>query len=119
MVHFKPNLFIPGAAKSGTTTLHNLLNNHPDICMSSNKEPVYWNNADFDNLNALVLDSTNTTFPKTKFFKGENFFSHGYEGSIDVSHSVFEDIDCETNSVNKFVLQSIENEADYIQNEIS
>ena len=27
MLHFKPNLFIPGAAKSGTTSLHNLLNN--------------------------------------------------------------------------------------------
>ena len=31
---FFPNLFIPGAAKSGTTTLHELLNLHPDISMS-------------------------------------------------------------------------------------
>ena len=38
-----PNLFIPGAAKSGTTSLHELLNMHPDICMSSIKEPVFWN----------------------------------------------------------------------------
>ena len=47
MVHFKPNLFIPGAAKSGTTTLHNLLNQHSDICMSKIKEPGYWKNERF------------------------------------------------------------------------
>ena len=41
---FYPNLFIPGAAKSGTTTLHELLDLHPDISMSSVKEPVFWNN---------------------------------------------------------------------------
>ena len=44
----KPNLFIPGAAKSGTTSLHELLDLHPDICMSTIKEPVYWNSADYD-----------------------------------------------------------------------
>ena len=43
MKHVYPNLFIPGAAKSGTTTLHDLLNLHPDICMSTTKEPVFWN----------------------------------------------------------------------------
>ena len=47
MLHFKPNLFIPGAAKSGTTSLHNLLNQHPEICMSSVKEPGYWKNEKF------------------------------------------------------------------------
>lgn len=41
------NLFIPGAAKSGTSTLHDLLNFHPDICMSSVKEPYYWINNNF------------------------------------------------------------------------
>lgn len=42
MDHFLPNLFIPGAAKSGTSSLHELLDKHPDICMSSIKEAVYW-----------------------------------------------------------------------------
>jgi hypothetical protein len=37
-----PNLFIPGAAKSGTSTLHNLLNQHPDIYMSKIKEPHFF-----------------------------------------------------------------------------
>ncbi len=44
---FLPNLFIPGAAKSGTSTLHELLNAHPDICMSSVKEPAFWTSTNF------------------------------------------------------------------------
>jgi len=38
----KPNLLIIGAAKSGTTALHNFLNEHPNIFMSKNKEPNYF-----------------------------------------------------------------------------
>lgn len=38
----KPNLFIIGAMKSGTTSLHNYLNAHPDITMSEEKEPGYF-----------------------------------------------------------------------------
>ena len=49
----QPNLFIPGAAKSGTTSLHALLNLHPDVCMSSTKEPVYWNNAYYKDLSKV------------------------------------------------------------------
>ena len=42
MLHFKPNLFIPGAAKSGTTTLNNLLNETAmgDTNLNSNMSPV-------------------------------------------------------------------------------
>ena len=36
-----PNLLIVGAAKSGTTSLHNYLNQHPDIFMSKHKEPHF------------------------------------------------------------------------------
>ena len=52
MEHFFPNLFIPGAAKSGTSTLHNLLDMHPDICMSKQKEAVYWNHEEFNSFNS-------------------------------------------------------------------
>jgi hypothetical protein len=38
----KPNLFIIGAAKYGTTALHAYLAEHPQICMSTQKEPGYW-----------------------------------------------------------------------------
>ncbi len=44
-----PNLYIPGSGKSGTSTLHELLNEHPDICMSSEKEPHFWTNSNFEN----------------------------------------------------------------------
>ncbi len=48
-----PNLFIPGAAKSGTSSLHRYLGQHPDIFMSEVKEPHYWTNdrrfPDFEN----------------------------------------------------------------------
>ena len=36
-----PNLLIVGAAKSGTTSLHNYLNQHPNIFMCSPKEPHF------------------------------------------------------------------------------
>lgn len=38
----KPNLFLIGAMKSGSTTLHELLADHPEICMSEPKEPCYF-----------------------------------------------------------------------------
>jgi hypothetical protein len=34
-----PNIFIIGAAKCGTTSLHHYLDQHPDISMSQDKEP--------------------------------------------------------------------------------
>lgn len=36
-----PNLYIAGAAKSGTTTLHDYLKEHPDIVMPAVKEPHF------------------------------------------------------------------------------
>ena len=54
---------------------------------------------------------SDTLFIQHNYFEGnssgngENVYSKGYEGDIDVSGSVFEDIDCETNTVNEFVLQ--------------
>ena len=38
-----PNLFIPGAARSGSTTLHRYLEQHPDIFMTKAKEPNFFN----------------------------------------------------------------------------
>jgi len=37
-----PNLFIIGAAKAGTTSLHEVLRQHPDIFMSEIKEPGFF-----------------------------------------------------------------------------
>jgi len=38
----KPNLFIVGASKSGTTALYHFLKQHPDIFMSDHKEPRFF-----------------------------------------------------------------------------
>ena len=38
----KPNLFIVGQPKSGTTALHQFLGQHPEIYMSSIKEPHFF-----------------------------------------------------------------------------
>jgi hypothetical protein len=38
----RPNLFILGAAKCGTSSLHEYLAEHPDVCMSDPKEPRFF-----------------------------------------------------------------------------
>jgi len=105
---------------------------------NSSGELTFVDFADFDAVDAYILEraldseesNSNRTVPGTlniqnNYFEGnssgdgENVYSHGYEGDIDVSGSVFEDIDCETNTVNEFVLSSIENAADFVQNDIS
>jgi Sulfotransferase family len=40
--NIKPNLFIIGAMKAGTTSLHEYLHQHPEIFMSRFKEPQYF-----------------------------------------------------------------------------
>src|SRR5215469_1214124 len=41
-VRRRPNLFVIGAMKSGTTSLHEYLNSHPQIAMSEWKEPAFF-----------------------------------------------------------------------------
>lgn len=38
----KPNFFVPGAAKSGTSSLHVYLNMHEDVFMTESKEPHFY-----------------------------------------------------------------------------
>src|SRR5215210_1669165 len=44
-----PNLFIVGAAKCGTTSLYEYLNEHPDIYMCPVKEPHFFSNVQIRN----------------------------------------------------------------------
>lgn len=37
-----PHLFLVGAEKCGTTSLHSYLDQHPEICMAAEKEPHYF-----------------------------------------------------------------------------
>src|SRR5438132_2136896 len=39
---FRPNLFLLGAAKCATTSVHAALARHPEICMSNPKEPYFF-----------------------------------------------------------------------------
>lgn len=64
----KPNLFIVGAAKSGTSTLHSILDTHPDIFMSLVKEPHFF--AKEINQGAFHPD-----FRKVNLFDEETYFS--------------------------------------------
>ncbi len=38
----KPNFFIIGAPKTGTTSIASYIGEHPDVCFSNPKEPFYW-----------------------------------------------------------------------------
>lgn len=40
-----PNLLVIGAPKSGTTTLHRVLSDHPDVYMTPVKEPTFFSSA--------------------------------------------------------------------------
>jgi len=55
-----PNLFIVGAAKAGTTSLHYALDQHPDVFMSRKKEPGYFvwpeENLQFINNGKLITE---------------------------------------------------------------
>ena len=79
---FLPNLFIPGAAKSGTTTLHELLNLHPDISMSRLKEPVFWNNKKFEKYEQVDWINYKKLFNGNAKIFGESTTSYMYYNSF-------------------------------------
>jgi len=67
----------------------------------------------------VTINIKNNYFQGNSSGNGQDFYSHGYDGSIDVSESVFANVDCETNTVNDFVLNSLDDAADYVQNGIT
>jgi hypothetical protein len=72
-----PNFLIVGAAKSGTTSIHSYLNQHPEIYMSPLKETEFFINIS----NKLVVEGPNT----------EIALSKGVH-SFDEYHKLFEDV---------------------------
>ncbi|MBK9318289.1 MAG: sulfotransferase [Bacteroidetes bacterium] len=42
MMRMKPDFFIIGSPKAGTTALYAYLAAHPQVCMSTDKEPNYF-----------------------------------------------------------------------------
>lgn len=71
--YFLPNLYIPGAGKSGTSTLHELLNAHPALCMSSIKEPHHWTRSNYEEDKDILLSRYDSLFEdKTCTYFGES-----------------------------------------------
>lgn len=78
MSEFLCNLIIPGAGKSGTSSLHALLGEHPRILMSEPKEPQFFS---FDDLYQKGAESHN------QIFEG---WSYDYYGESSQSYFVHE-----------------------------
>ena len=67
----------------------------------------------------ISMNIQNNYFENNGSGDGECFYSNGFLGSIDLSNSIFDNIDCSTNTVNEFVLKSKTRDADYIQEGIT
>ena len=74
----KINLFIPGAAKSGTSSLHELLKLHPEIDMSKNKEPHFLSSSTEYLRSEEHIETYLSNFDLSKKFKYHGESSTGY-----------------------------------------
>lgn len=83
-----PNLLIVGAAKSGTTSLHNYLNQHPDIFMCSPKEPHFLINKEIG-INRIPIGITDISEYKNLFLEGED---KKYRGESSVMYLMYPEI---------------------------
>lgn len=75
-VKHKPNLFVPGAGKSGTSSLHDYLNQHPQISMSTIKEPHFFCHTDYNQHWKSYLD----LFDQNNAYRYRGESSTGYMG---------------------------------------
>jgi len=74
----KINLFIPGAAKSGTSTLHELLKFHPDVNMANRKEPHFFSSPDINLNDKKKIQAYLKNFDFSKNYKYHGESSTGY-----------------------------------------
>ena len=84
----KINTFIVGFPKSGTTSLHYYLNQHPDVCMSNIKEPNFFSSNEiaelyYDNTVIKTMSDYIKLFdhPNNKIL-GESSVSYIYYSSV-------------------------------------
>jgi hypothetical protein len=75
-----PNLLIVGAAKCGTTSLHNYLKQHPDIFMTEHKEPHFLINSEIGK--DRVHKAVNTLEEYEEMFKTEGKYKYKGESSV-------------------------------------
>ncbi|MAG72697.1 hypothetical protein CL620_00145 [archaeon] len=62
-----PNVFIAGAPKSGTTSLYNLLVQHPDVFTPTEREPNYF---------CQDVNNSVNTFQKVRFYNKWFYYNH-------------------------------------------
>jgi hypothetical protein len=84
----KPNLFIVGAAKSGTTSLHNYLNQHPNIFMCNPKEPHFLINKEIG-VDRIPVGITEKSEYEDLFFEGGD---KKYRGESSVMYLMYPEI---------------------------
>ena len=65
------------------------------------------------------INIQNNYFENNGSGDGECFYSNGFLGTIDLSNSIFDNIDCSNSTVNEFILKSKTRDADYIQEGIT
>ena len=80
--HFLPDFFIPGVAKCGTTTLHDLFEKHPQISMSKIKEPGYWKNKKFNAFSELEISNYKNLFTNKSVLNGESSTAYMFHDSF-------------------------------------
>ena len=87
----KPNLFIVGAPKAGTTSLYKYIKRHPDIFMSTVKETNHFTSNEINDQRLYYND--------TKIIKVEDYYSlfsesrgEKYIGEASVSYLFYNDI---------------------------
>lgn len=76
----KPNAFIVGAPKCGTTGMHTFLESHPDICVALYKEVLYFGSD-------LFSDRTSREYKTEEWYL--NLFSHCQDRKIILESSVW------------------------------
>lgn len=96
-----PNLLIVGAAKSGTTSLHNYLKQHPDFFMSYHKEPHFLINNEIGV--KRVHKAVTTLSDYQKMFKGSSEYK--YRGESSVMYLQFPDITIR--NINKYLNKDV------------
>ena len=75
-----PNLLIVGAAKSGTTSLHNYLKQHPEIFMTEHKEPHFLINSQIGE--SRIHNAVLTLDEYKRMFKTKNIYKYKGESSV-------------------------------------
>ena len=96
-----PNLLIVGAAKSGTTSLHNYLRQHPEIFMTKHKEPHFLINSDIGKNRihnaVLTLGEYKSMFKTSRCYK--------YKGESSVMYLTYPDFSIK--NINKYLSNDV------------